>query len=236
MNVSPSVVAIVSSVPMNVSTEPVLCCPKRIPCAEGGCYALKSLRLYPQTRKAWAKNARIAKTNPRSYFWQIANRIADRKPRHFRWHVAGDILNVDYLRQMCSIAAHSPRTQFLAFTKAFDIVNAYENTRALPPNLAVIFSAWPGMRIENPHGHRIVGQSLKTRPNHATFILWRSDGSGLRLAKHFLKIVLPDRRKRMRSVPASLISNGQHHVLAFGNAFNLNFHDPELRRIDEIVG
>jgi hypothetical protein len=25
---------------MNVSTEPVLCCPKGIPCAEGGCYAL----------------------------------------------------------------------------------------------------------------------------------------------------------------------------------------------------
>lgn len=52
---------------MNVSTEPVQCCPKGIPCAEGGCYALKFLRLYPETRKAWAKNARIAKTNPRSY-------------------------------------------------------------------------------------------------------------------------------------------------------------------------
>jgi Gene product 88 len=140
---------------MNVSTEPVQCCPKGIPCAEGGCYALKSLRLYPQTRKAWAKNGRIAKTNPRSYFSQIANSIAERKPRRFRWHVAGDILNVDYLRRMCTIAAQNPSTQFLVFTKAFHIVNAYENTGALPGNLAVIFSAWPGMRIDNPHGHRI---------------------------------------------------------------------------------
>ena len=49
---------------MNVSTEPIKCCPKGIPCAQGGCYALKSYRLYPDTRKAWAKNGRIAKTNP----------------------------------------------------------------------------------------------------------------------------------------------------------------------------
>ena len=32
---------------LNVSTEPVRCCPKGIPCAEGGCYALRSIRLYP---------------------------------------------------------------------------------------------------------------------------------------------------------------------------------------------
>jgi hypothetical protein len=138
---------------MNVSIEPVQCCPKGVPCSEGGCYALKSLRLYPQTRRAWAKNARIAKTNPRSYFSQIAIRISERKPRYFRWHVAGDILGLDYLKRMCRIAVHHPRTQFLVFTKAFNIVNGYENTRALPFNLAVIFSAWPGMEIDNPHGH-----------------------------------------------------------------------------------
>src|ERR1035441_5145710 len=140
---------------MNVSTEPVRCCPKGIPCAEGGCYALKSLRLYPKTRKAWAKNGRIAKTNPGTYFSQIASSIADRRPLLFRWHVAGDILNVDYLRQMCRIAAHHPRTQFLVFTKTFHIVNAYENGATLPGNLVVIFSAWPGMRVDNPHRHRI---------------------------------------------------------------------------------
>ncbi len=140
---------------MNVSTDPVQCCPKGIPCAEGGCYALKSLRLYPATRKAWAKNARIAKTNPKGYFLQMARIVADRRPRYFRWHVAGDILNVDYLRQMGRIAAHNPRTQFLVFTKAFHIVNAYEATKALPGNLAVIFSAWPEMRMDNPHSHRI---------------------------------------------------------------------------------
>lgn len=156
---------------MNVSITPVLCCPKGVPCAREGCYALKAYRLYPATRKAWDRNARIARTDPESYFSQIATIIADTKPRHFRWHVAGDILAVDYLQQMCEIAEHNRRTQFLAFTKAFNIVNECENTVALPSNLAVIFSAWPGMRIANPHRHPIawVQDGSEHRvPNNAT--------------------------------------------------------------------
>jgi hypothetical protein len=56
---------------------------------------------------------------------------------------------------MCGIARQNPRTRFLAFTKAFKIVNVYESRAALPSNLAVIFSTWAGMKIDNPHGHRI---------------------------------------------------------------------------------
>ena len=140
---------------MNVSLTPIECCPPGVPCANEGCYALKPYRLYPGTRNAWKTNARIARTDPKTYFSQIARAIARKRPRYFRWHVAGDILSDEYLHQMCRIASHNPRTRFLAFTKAFNIVNGYENARALPGNLAVIFSGWPGMRIDNPHGHRI---------------------------------------------------------------------------------
>ena len=157
---------------MNVSITPGLCCPKGVPCAQEGCYALKAYRLYPATRRAWARNARIAKTNPKSYFSQIGEIIADNKPRHFRWHVAGDILSVDYLHGMCEIAEQNPQTQFLAFTKAFRIVNEYENTSPLPCNLAVIFSAWPGMKTPNPHGHRIA---------------WLQDGREHRVPKNAIR-------------------------------------------------
>lgn len=131
----------------------------------------KRLRLQ-RTRKAWAKNARIAKANPKRYFSQIANSIADRRPRQFRWHVAGDILSVDYLRQMCRIAVRHPRTQSLAFTKAFNVVNDYEDIAALPANLVVIFSAWPRMKIDNPHGHCIA---------------WMQDGTEGRVPKDALE-------------------------------------------------
>ena len=89
------------------------------------------------------------------YFAQIAARVAKAKPRLFRWHVAGDILSENYLRSMCRIADENPDTHFLAFTKAFDIVNHYEDLHRLPGNLAIIFSAWPGMTFANPHGHRV---------------------------------------------------------------------------------
>ena len=74
---------------------------------------------------------------------------------------------------MCRIAAHNPRTRFLAFTKAFNIVNDYENRSTLPRNLAVIFSGWPGMKIDNPHRHRIA---------------WMQDGTEDRVSKNAIDL------------------------------------------------
>jgi hypothetical protein len=139
---------------MNVSTSPRTSCPEGVPCASD-CYAQKAFRMYPATRKAWTRNARIAKRHPDTYFSQIAARVAKVKPRLFRWHVAGDILSTDYLRGMCQIAAENPNTHFLAFTKAFDVVNHYEDRQAIPKNMVIIFSAWPRMMFDNRHGHHI---------------------------------------------------------------------------------
>ena len=81
--------------------------------------------------------------------------LAEAKPRLFRWHVAGDILSTAHLGGMCRIAAANPGTHFLAFTKAFEIVNRYEDHEAIPANLVLVFSGWPGMSFSNPHGHRV---------------------------------------------------------------------------------
>ena len=167
---------------MNVSLVPIECCPRGVPCANEGCYALKAYRLYPATRRAWSTNARIARTNPRSYFSQIAQAIAKIEPRYFRWHVAGDIPNINYLEQMCRIAADNPRTRFLAFTKAFDVVNRYERRRSLPGNLKMIFSGWPGMKIDNPHEHRIAWMQDGTEervPNDAVECPGRCQNCGI---------------------------------------------------------
>jgi len=140
---------------MNISTTPGRCCPKGVPCASDGCYANKALRLYPGTRAAWRRNEQLAKHHPNSYFTQIAAQVTAAQPRLFRWHVAGDILSTEYLRAMCRIAAANPQTHFLAFSKAFDIVNRFEDCEAIPSNLVIVFSAWPGMTFLNPHGHRV---------------------------------------------------------------------------------
>jgi len=140
---------------MNISTTPGRCCPKGVPCASDGCYANKALRLYPGTRAAWRRNEQLAKHHPNSYFTQIAAQVTAAQPRLFRWHVAGDILSTEYLRAMCRIAAANPQTHFLAFSKAFEIVNRYEDREVIPSNLVIVFSAWPGMKFFNPHGHRV---------------------------------------------------------------------------------
>jgi hypothetical protein len=139
---------------MNISMTPGRSCPQGVPCSSQ-CYALKALRLYPATRKAWRRNELIARHEPESYFSQIAAQVAQAKPRLFRWHVAGDILGSSYLRGMCQIAAANPATHFLAFSKAFEIVNRYEDHMVIPSNLVIVFSAWPGMSFSNPHGHRV---------------------------------------------------------------------------------
>ncbi len=157
---------------MNISTSPRKCCPDSVPCASQGCYALKAYRLYPGTRKAWSRNERLARKDPDAYFSQIAERVARSKPRLFRWHVAGDILSTRYLHGMCRIAKDYQSTRFLAFTKAFDIVNRYEDREAVPGNLVIIFSAWPGMRFDNPHRHRVA---------------WMQDGTESRVPKDAIK-------------------------------------------------
>jgi hypothetical protein len=140
---------------MNISTTPGRCCIRGVTCVRDGCYAFKALRLYPGTRAAWCRNEDLAKHHPDSYFMQIEKQVAETKPRLFRWHVAGDILNGDYLGGMCRIAAANPGTHFLAFTKAFEIVNRYEDHKTIAANLVIVFSAWPGMTFLNPHGHRV---------------------------------------------------------------------------------
>jgi hypothetical protein len=157
---------------MNVSTVPARCCPKGVPCASGGCYALKAYRRYPDRHQGWVRNDVVAKSNPDSYFSQIAARMSRIKPRFFRWHVAGDILSADYLRGMCKIAQDNPKTLFLAFTKAYSIVNQYEGSgQEIPSNLTVIFSAWPGLELDNPHGHRVA---------------WLQDGTETRIPENCL--------------------------------------------------
>ena len=43
----------------------------------------------------------------------------------FRFHVGGDIIDNIYFDYMVAIARDFPETKFLAFTKKYEIVNAY---------------------------------------------------------------------------------------------------------------
>lgn len=133
----------------SVSLPPITTCAAGCTCAKK-CYAAKLCRIYPSVRKAYENNLAIYLSNPDEYFRQV--KAAATMSRYFRWHVSGDIIDGAYFAEMVRIAQELPGTEFLAFTKQYDIVNAYiDENGPLPENLHVIFSAWPGMPMNNPH-------------------------------------------------------------------------------------
>ena len=133
----------------SVSLPPITTCAAGCTCAKK-CYAAKLCRIYPSVRKAYENNLDAYLDCDGDYFQQVYT--AARTQRFFRWHVSGDIVSDSYFHGMVIMAHELPGTEFLCFTKRYDIVNRYLVDGAkLPENLHVIFSAWPGMPMDNPH-------------------------------------------------------------------------------------
>lgn len=134
----------------SVSLPPVITCPSGCPCAKK-CYAAKLCRLRPSVREAYARNLEILTRDPDAYWLQV--RAAASMARFFRFHVSGDIPSYEYFVDMMRTAAQLPGTQFLVFTKRYDIVNACLSMGGeIPDNLHVIFSEWgDGWNVPNPH-------------------------------------------------------------------------------------
>lgn len=114
------------------------------------CYDLRNDCIYNGVMSTRAKNSAIARTQIDRYFHEI--KVACGAFRFFRWHIGGDILSAAYLLGMVDVALACPHCTFLAFTKRFDLVNAFvAGGGVIPSNLQIIFSAWPGMALNNPY-------------------------------------------------------------------------------------
>lgn len=132
----------------SVSLPPVITCTNCEGCAKKR-YARRMAARYPNVKTAYDRNLNILKSDPASYWLQV--RAAASVTRFFRYHVAGDIIDVDYLKNMIQTAQELPNTEFLCFTKNYDAVNRYlDDGGAIPGNLHLIFSIWD-KPINNPH-------------------------------------------------------------------------------------
>ena len=132
----------------SVSLPPVITCANGCTCAKK-CYAAKLCRIRKNVREAYQRNLDILTQDPAAYWLQV--KAAAMVTKYFRFHVSGDIVNAEYFANMIKTAEELPGTAFLAFTKQYTIVNQHLNGAKLPENLKIIFSAWPGMPMENPH-------------------------------------------------------------------------------------
>lgn len=135
------------------SITPKIGCPKvcRGTC-DHDCYAENMINVNGFGQAiSWARNFIAAIYRPDAVFAAID--ATCKITRYFRYHVSGDILNADYFRRMVQVAVNNPECEMLAFTKAYEIVNAWiDNNGPLPKNLHIIFSGGWGIKVPNPHG------------------------------------------------------------------------------------
>ena len=114
------------------------------------CYARKLEQLRPNVHESYERNYKILKEDPETFWREVEAQIM--LSRFFRWHVSGDIPNKEYLNKMIEIAERNKHCEMLCFTKKYDIVNdAVESGMNIPENLHLIFSAWRGLTMKNPH-------------------------------------------------------------------------------------
>jgi hypothetical protein len=134
---------------MNISLPPVITCHNCSSCSKY-CYAVRSYNRFTDTAAGWNENYMLFLTDPGRYFNEISKAV--KLQRFFRWHVSGDIVNGAYLAGMIRVAIENPKVEFLAFTKAYQIVNAAIAAGAvIPANLHILFSAAPGTDMLNPY-------------------------------------------------------------------------------------
>lgn len=133
----------------SVSLPACITCNPDAPCFKK-CYAARITRRYKQSRDAYARNLEILNTDPGAYWLQV--KAAAMVTRFFRYHVSGDIPNALYLINMIQLARELPNTNFLAFTKRYQLVNSYlKNGGTIPNNLKIIFSNWGSWKCKNPY-------------------------------------------------------------------------------------
>ena len=134
---------------MNISLPPVVTCHNCTSCKHY-CYAVRSYNRFTDPAMGWNENYLLFASDPDRYFNEISKAV--KTQRFFRWHVSGDIVNYEYLIGMIRVALENPKVEFLAFTKAYQIVNAaIADGVIIPDNLHLLFSAAPNTDMPNPY-------------------------------------------------------------------------------------
>lgn len=126
-------------------------CRSDAPCRKG-CYAMKGHFMFKSVNDSLQKNLEAFLNSPTQFFDLIIAKLHILPYRYFRWHSSGDIVNKEYLEGMVRTAEECPQTEFLCFTKKYEIVNDYLDTHhSLPDNLHIVFSHWGSFEVPNPY-------------------------------------------------------------------------------------
>ena len=113
------------------------------------CYARRIERRRKSVREVYQNNLNILNTEPEVYWREVEAAVM--LSRFFRFHVSGDIPDSAYFLHMVDIAERNKHCEILCFTKKYEIINEFlESGGKIPHNLHMIFSAWVGLKMDNP--------------------------------------------------------------------------------------
>ena len=135
----------------SVSLPPIkTCSPEAVKHCGKKCYVRRYLGIRQKTvGAAYERNLYLLQNEPEK-FWREVN-AAVAMSTHFRFGVSGDIPDIGYLLNMIDVAKRNPHCQILCFTKQYEIINFHLKEHTIPENLHIIFSAWKGLPMDNPH-------------------------------------------------------------------------------------
>lgn len=124
-------------------------CRPDAPCAKK-CYAKRGRLSFKRNKELYEANLALWAADPDGFKRDVICGAA--KSRFFRWHTTGDIPDIEYLHMMVRVAKELPYTNFLAFTKKWELVDSYINAGGnLSPNLTIVYSVWGDFAPENPY-------------------------------------------------------------------------------------
>lgn len=145
----------------SVNLPAVVTCRENAPC-RNGCYACKGRFCFRNVKTPIERNLEVWETDPYEFEEEVKNAAFGHY--FFRWHSSGDIVNEAYFEMMVRVAEALPLVSFLAFTKKFEIVNAWMDKHGdLPKNLSIVFSAWGDWIPDNPHNLPMAWVRFKKR-------------------------------------------------------------------------
>lgn len=129
---------------------PVGCtCRPDAPCFKK-CYARRGRFCFQHNKACLQNNLELWCCEPDVFEHEVS--LAALRSGFFRWHSSGDIPDAKYLDMMVRISRNLRATRFLAFTKKYELINAWLDANgALPFNLAIVLSAWGKFLPDNPH-------------------------------------------------------------------------------------
>lgn len=134
----------------SINLPPIITCRCDAPCTKGGCYALRGNWRFECVQKSLNNNLQAYFSNSKLFFDSII--VNTNLCRFVRWHSAGDIVDNNYFVGMCHVARVNKQTEYLCFTKKFEIINDFISSgKRIPKNLHIVFSAWEKFVPENPY-------------------------------------------------------------------------------------